>query len=261
MQELKVHKTFKNMKSKILLTASSLFLLQSCMLYDIFQQAPTTEEPFFKEEGNINISPSELTSGPPALLIEGGVANDKLYAGMANDIKIYVEGGSTEHLQISASPGRLDTLDKSQGKFSFFEKNSGFITEIVAKDPISGQLVAKVFDIVTVPAPSAYIWKYKSIFKGQLNFTATQFKEQTAVILQHDYAQIPIRCAASSYTIVRIDATGKRQTCDNTNASGMFDEASKKLIAEAQKGDIYIFKSIKSDCSPNPIKDIVYTIE
>lgn len=248
------------MKRKVLLAVSSVFLLQSCMVYDLLQ-SPFIEEPFIKEESSVNISPPELTSGPAPLLIEGGVSNNKLYAGMRNAINIYVEGGNTAHLEITASQGKLDTLDKAKGKYSLFEKNAGFVTEIVAKDPVSGRLVAKVFDIVTVPAPNAYVWKFKSPFKGQINFTADQFKELTGIILQHDNTQIPVLCSASAFTVIRIDKNNTRQSCENTNDAGMFEEASKKLIAEAQKGDIYIFKGIQSNCSTAPTKDIVYIIE
>lgn len=248
------------MKNKILLLISCLFLLQSCMIYDMLYPS-AYEEPFLKEEGNVNIAPVEENTGSLPLLITGGIINDKLYAGLPNDITIHVEGGSTEHLEVFANSGRLDTVDKKQGKYTFTEKVPGFVAEIVAKDPVSGKLVAGLFDVVTIPAPDAYIWKYKTPFKGQINFTAEQFKQQNAVVLQHDNINVPVRCVASSYTIIRIDGTGNRKSCENATKTGTFSDEGKKLIAEATKGDVYIFKSIKSDCSPMPVKDIVYVIE
>lgn len=195
------------------------------------------------------------------LAIIGGDQNNILYSGLPNQIKIYIEGSSTRHLEVTANGNSLEALDVDNGIYTFFDKHGGIAVEIVAKDVETGEFVAKVFDLVNVPAPDAYVWKYRSIFRNQMKFNAEQFKLQNAVILQHDNIKVPALCGAISYTIVRIDGNGKRYAHENVNKRGEFDTETRKLVDAAKKDDIYIFKAIKANCTAEKIKDIVYVIE
>lgn len=250
------------MKSRILFAVALglLFVQISCMSNKSMMDAYETEPAF--EEATAELKSESNYSGDrkPPLSIEAGISKEVLYANMPNPIKIVVEGGSTEHLVVTSNGGRIVVSDAKKGLYSFSDIRAGFVAEIIVKDTITGAKMVENFDLVEIPAPNAYVWKYRKMFKGQLIFNAETFKQQNAVILQHDQP-IPARCAASSFTLVRIDSDGNRSSCVNYNKTGMFDEEAKKIIAAAKKGDLYIIKDISAVCSNLKVKNIVYEIQ
>ena len=199
--------------------------------------------------------------GNPPVFILGGIQNDKMYSNFYNPLQIIVEGQSAEHLIVSARGGRLDTIDKKKGLFQFYDNHSGSLIEIVVEDTVSGVLLGKSFDVVPLPAPSAHVWKSMTPFRNKFSFNAKEFKLQNALVLIHENVSIPLLCGASAYLILRIDSKGRRFAHLNVDKAGVFDSESKKIINAAEKGDIFIFKDIKSDCSPSQVKSIVYFIE
>jgi hypothetical protein len=128
-------------------------------------------------------TPTEIKTHPP-VYIEGGSRKKIFYVGMPSTIKIYAEGGSTAHLDVSVSGGRLTPIDVTKGLYSYTERVSGLAIEVVARDTANGILVTEVFDIVQIPAPAAYVWTYRKILKGgYAEFTAEEFQVQNAVVL------------------------------------------------------------------------------
>ena len=63
------------------------------------------------------------------LAIEGGVQNELLFAGLPNQIKIYIEGSTTRHLKVTANGAILEALDVDKGIYSFFD-NHVYIREL-----------------------------------------------------------------------------------------------------------------------------------
>lgn len=249
------------MNAKILFAVSGFFLLLiGCAIPHQMHEEEAVEEPFYVEEEPFYENNMEEQKAQP-VVIQGGRANKELYAGLPNSIKIHVEGESTEHLHVFSSNGRLTPADVSKGMYNFYEQRPGFVVEIVAKDTFSGKTITKVFDVVAIPAPEAYIWKYRTAVKiHNLVFNAKDFSTQNAVVLHHRQ-QVPALCLAESFTLVRIDGEGKRTVHHNKDKNGLFDETAKKIISAAQKGDIYLVQDIKTSCSPFPVKNIVYTIK
>ncbi len=211
-------------------------------------------------EMSVNDSLSKSKASPPVYIL-GGIQHDKMYSNFYNPLRIFVEGESAEHLVVSARGGRLDTIDKKKGLFQFYDNHSGSLIEIVVEDTISGLLLGKSFEVVPLPAPSAHVWKNMTPFRNKSSFNAKEFKLQNALVLIHDVISVPLLCGASSYLLIRIDSKGRRFAHLNVDKAGVFDTESKKIINAAEKDDIFIFKDIKSDCTPSQVKSIVYIIE
>lgn len=197
----------------------------------------------------------------PAVFIDGGVHRKIFYVGLPNAIRVYVEGGNAEHLEVSVSGGDLRVIDAKKGKYSYKEKVKGIAVEVIAKDTTSGILLSEIFEVVDVPAPEAYVWTYRKMLKGQSSeFTVENFKAQNAIILQHT-EPIPIRCNPSSYTVTHIDKNGKRASHENKTPDGLFDETTLAIISTVEKGDVFIVENIKTNCTPLPIKNLVYILK
>jgi hypothetical protein len=249
------------MKSRfLLLFCVVIFLCTSCGTTKNAKKNNSKETTTTTTTTTTETKPIE-TNTHPAVYIDGGSKNKILYAGMPNTIKVHAEGGSTAHLEVSVSGGKLVAGDLTKGLYSYTEKIHGLAVEVIAKDTASGTLVTGIFDVVQIPAPDAYVWTYRKVLKGNYaEFTAEEFKAQNAIILQHS-ERIPVRCNASSYTIIHINAAGKRMVHENTGKNGLFDETALAMISNTQKGDIFVFEKIKTNCSPFPVKNIVYVIK
>jgi hypothetical protein len=245
------------MRSEILLLfCGVIFLCASCGTAKKMQKNSSKET---TTTTTTEAEPTEINTHPP-VYIEGGFKKKIFYVGMPNTIKVYAEGGSTAHLEVSVSGGRLTPADVTKGLYSYTERVHGLAVEVVAKDTARGIMVTEVFDVVQIPAPDAYVWTYRKTLKGNYReFTAESFKEQNGVILQHR-EQVPVRCNATSYTIIHINAAGKRTVHNNEHKDGLFDKTALTIVSNAQKGDVFIFENIKTACSPFPIKNIVYTM-
>lgn len=239
----------------LLLFCSVVFLCTSC------GTAKNAQKKNSKETTTTTETKPAETKTHPAVYIDVGTRKKTFYVGLPNTIKIYAEGGSTAHLDVSVSGGQLRPADVTKGLYSYTEKIHGLAVEVIAKDTASGVITTGVFDVVQIPAPDAYVWTYRKILKGNyLEFTAEEFKTQNAVVLQHS-ERIPVRCNAESYTIIQISAAGKRTVHENTGKNGLFDETALAMISTTQKGDVFVFENIKTSCSPFPIKNIAYVIK
>lgn len=199
-------------------------------------------------------------TGTTPIYIEG-MKNKQLYANMPNAITIYVQGGTAAHLRVTANGGTIKVVDAAKGKYTFFEPRAGFIAEVLVEDTLTGKRLAQTFDVVNIPAPTAYIWKARTpTLTITDKLSAEQLRQQNAVVLVHD-RPIPALCAARSYTLIRIAANGKREEVAINSNRGTFSEQGQKMIEAAASGDVYIVRNIKTACTPEPIKDIVYYVD
>jgi hypothetical protein len=244
----------------LLLFCGVIFLCASCGTTKKAQKNNSKETTTVTTTTTTEPKPTEVKTHPP-VYINGGSKKKVFYAGLPNTIKVYAEGGSTAHLDVSVSGGKLTPADVTKGLYSYMERAHGLAIEVAAIDTARGIVVTEVFDVVQVPAPDAYVWTYKKILKGNYaEFTAEEFQAQNAVILQHS-ERVPARCNAISYTIIHINAAGKRMVHENKSKDGLFDETGLAMVSTTQKGDVFIFENIKTTCSPLPIKNIVYIIK
>ncbi len=198
----------------------------------------------------------------PPVSIDGGIQMNYLYAGMPNDITINVQGGSSAHLVVEATNGTLRPADVTKGRYSFYYKYPGIVVEIYAKDTINNVTVAEAYEVVPMPAPSAFVWTARTPLPKEdpMDMDAITFRAQNSVILRHNF-RVPVRCAPNSFQITRITSKGQRSTHLNEDGLGKFDEQAMAMVQAAQSGDIYVIENIKSPCSPKLIKNIVYTIK
>lgn len=198
----------------------------------------------------------------PPVSIDGGVRMKYLYAGMPNDIKVNVQGGSSAHLLVGSTNGTISPADVSKGTYSFFYKYPGMVVEIFAKDTINNITVAQSYEVVAMPAPNAFVWTYRKPLprRNNMEMDAITFRAQNAVILSHNY-RVPVRCATTSFKMTHINSKGQRTSHLNEDTVGKFDEKTMAMVQAAQSGDIYVIENIKSPCSPETIKNIVYSIK
>lgn len=236
-------------------------LVSSCSLPSMTTEETTRETKENYQPTKEQYYEQVVGDGGNPLLVYDGKINRKIYIGLSNPIHILAEGGDASHLKVFTNGGRLDTVDKAKGIYNIKESQYGFAVEVTAKNTKTGKVANQFFDVVHVPAPTAIIGKYKfSHTKTPLTFTPELLKEQNAVVLYHADA-VPVRCAATSYTMTRIAVDGKREVVENNNRAGMFVDDTKKIIGKAQKGDLYIITNIKTACSPEKVKNIIYEIE
>lgn len=198
----------------------------------------------------------------PPVSIDGGIQMNYLYAGMPNDIRVNVQGGSSAHLVVEATNGTLSPADVTKGSYSYFYKHPGIVVEIYAKDTTNNVTVSEVYEVIPFPAPNAYVWTYRKPMptKGIMDMDAITFRAQNAVVLSHNY-RVPARCAPTSFKITRITSKGTRTSHVNEDNVGKFDAEALAMVQAAQSGDIYVIEDIKTPCTPESIKNIVYTLK
>lgn len=256
---------FKGVGVKFLKT-----IFYTAMLLMLFTQISCGVSKIFSEEPpELRLSNEEKTAmigdkRKQPIFIGKPVPDNVMYAGFTNEIKVYMEGGSTDHLHVYSASGPLKEVDKNKGIYSFYERTPGFLTEIIAEDTILGTLVSAQFKVIDIPIPTAYVWKYRTPLNLEkaADFTAKDFMEQNGITLYHNsYWNVPSRCEPTSYTILRISKKGERTTYDNKDKRGLFDEAAIKIINQAEAGDVYIFKDIQTNCTKLPANDIVYLMK
>lgn len=214
-----------------------------------------------------NTDASETIKNPipvshPPVSIDGGIHLKKIYANMPHDITINVEGGSSAHLVIGTTNGKLTAVDASKGKYSFFCKYPGIVVEIYATDTINAITVAESYEIVPMPAPNAFIWTYRKpiSYNSAMEMDAATFRAQNAVILYHSY-KVPVYCEANSFKITRIAINGEKNSHLNKDPSGKFEPQAMAIVQAAEVGDIYVVENIESLCTPEIIRSIIYTIK
>ena len=198
----------------------------------------------------------------PPVSIDGGIQMKYLYAGMPNDIKVNVEGGSSAHLIVATTNGTLTPADESKGRYSFSYKFPGMIVEIYAKDTVNKVTVAQTYEVIPLPAPDAYVWTYRKPLATKMPFEldAITFRAQNAVVLTHSY-RVPARCAPISFKITRITSKGERTSHLNEDSMGKFEEKALEMVKAGQTGDIYVIEDIKTRCTTEAIKNIVYILK
>lgn len=240
------------------------FMLLLVTALGIFSCTPKVVE---KIEAKPSVEGSEIIEATiklshPPVSIDGGIQMNYLYAGMPNEIKVNVQGGSSAHLVVEATNGTLSPADVSKGLYTFFYKYPGMVVEIYAKDTVNNITVAEAYEVVPLPAPEAYVWTYRKPMpnKKVQEMDAITFRAQNAVVLDHSYS-VPARCAPTSFKITHITSGGTKNSHVNEDSIGKFDETALAMVQAAKSGDIYIIEDIKTRCSPAPIKNIVYVLK
>ncbi|MFK7796492.1 MAG: hypothetical protein AB8E82_03490 [Aureispira sp.] len=244
----------QNLKFMLLLMATMGIFSCTPKVAEKMEAKPTVDNTVVAEE------PVEVLH--PPVSIDGGIQMNYLYAGMPNEIKVNVQGGSSAHLVVETTNGTLAPADVSKGLYTFFYKYSGMVVEIYAKDTVNNITVAESYEVVPFPAPDAYVWTYRKPMpnKKAQEMDAITFRVQNAIVLDHSY-RVPARCAPTSFKITHITSGGTKSSHLNEDSIGKFDETALAMVQAAKSGDIYIIEDIKTRCSPAPIKNIVYVLK
>lgn len=217
-------------------------------------QKITTTDTTAKEEQALT------TSEAPLLIEKVGGENKILYAKLDNRIKIYTATGSTKHLKVTAMGAEVQVIDDSKGIYRINSRRTGTSIDISATDTLTGKKIGKVFRLIELPPPTAELGVYKGAVKKNIKHTALSFRSQNAIVLAYA-TLLPIRCEASSFDVMQIKENGERKTMTNENFTGVFTDQVQEFTATAKAGDIWIFKSIKTSCTSEPIQDLVFILE
>ena len=206
--------------------------------------------------------PTAAKEDPPLYIEYMQPGKTKLYASMPHRIKVHTISGSTGHLKVEVvGSGKVLAIDTAQGIYSIQNALKGTAMEVVATDTASGKKAFVTYLIADAPAPKAYLGVYKGGNRGPIrDIDAYTFRAQNAILLTYDGA-MPMRCNATQFEVIRVDGGGKRTTVTNKTGTGKFSDKEQQFTALAKSGDIFIFKSIQTDCSNEYIQDLVYILK
>ncbi len=233
-------------KSIILFSFAIFLLMASCKTTTIStkKEILTTEKKAPKADPPFYISKSQK--------------NNFIYVGIPNLIKVHTLSGNTKHLVFSLSNGKLEPVDVTKGLYNYMTNRIGLVSEIVVKDTVSGKIASVIYDVLEPPVPTVALGVYPRLGKNKI--TSETIKLQNGLVAEQQ-ANLSMRCGIISYKMIKINKNGKRKEVLNENAKGRFNDEIFALINNAQKGDIYIFTAIKSNCTSREIPDIVYLLK
>jgi len=160
-----------------------------------------------------------------------------LYVGVDNPLSISVAGVPSGQIQVS---GEGVTLTKtSNGKYSTKPRRTG-----TAKITISGGgLQPSTFNyrVKRIPDPVVKVGRKNG---GVVN--AAEFKAQRGIIPHLEGFDFEARCKIGSYEVARVPKNGDAQV--HKNNGGAYENSVKRMVQQAQRGDVFYFSSIKCKC-------------
>lgn len=209
----------------------------------------------------------EVSSGSKDFKYEVGrrsasVAADKMnvfYKGVKNPISVAAAGISSNDLNVKASSGLSlrKVSSRGNGKFDIEVTNPGISEGTITVS--GGGLSPTKFDfrVKRIPDPIAQLSGNKGgaiasgLFKAQ--------KGLAAILEGFDFEA---RCNIQSFRLVYV---AKRQDAViEANTGGTYSSGSRRLVAKARAGDVYIFDDIKARCpgdrAGRSLPNIVYNI-
>ncbi len=217
-------------------------------------QTITTTDTTAKEEQVLT------TSEAPLLIEKVGGGSKILYTKLDNRIKIYTATGSTKHLKVKAVGAQIQVIDDSKGIYKINSRKTGISIDVSATDTLTGKKIGKVFRLAELPPPTAKLGVYRGGVNRNIKHTALSFRSQNAILLAY-VTPLPIRCEANSFDVMQIKENGERKTMTNENFTGVFTDKVQEFTASAKAGEVWIFKSIKTSCTEEPIQDLVFILE
>ena len=214
------------------------------------------------EEKKVDDNVFELAS-PNSISIELPNQTDYLYQGIENIIKVHVPEGNTHDYEVIVNTGSIVKEDPENGLYYYYENQvKGVAVDIMIQHTFLNRKYAKIFQLVPIPAPSSYLWKYRvplPMNKDELNRTVDH-QQINALILDMNNSSILSLCSAISYQVEYIPKEGPRRQFINQIETGMFSDSLIKSIRESSNGDLYIFDQIQSNCSDAYIQPVVLRI-
>ncbi len=206
----------------------------------------------------------EVSSSSDHISIELADQISYLYNGIDNVIQIHCPEGTTDIYEVSVSNGSIVKEDTKNGLYYFYEDRiNNVVIDFQVTHKETGKSFSKAFQLRSIPAPKAYLWKYRVPLPIQRQnvFTSVDKKTINALILDIDNPNLPLRCNAISYHVDYISIDDTRKTFKNESKTGVFSEELLKTIQESKSGDLFIFDDISSNCSSSHIRPIFFRVK
>ena len=185
--------------------------------------------------------------------------------GLDNPIDIvYAQDKEISKENISVSFEHYKTKEKRE--LEIFEKNGQLyirpdsLGRVTIKVETKDGIKEKIVNTKTLTAVGK-LSRYRANHSGKLN--KGEFRVQMGIQAAIEGYDIDARCATLNYEVIRMSSEGiaKRRI----NQGSKFDSDSRKLISEAESGDLYIFRNILYKCPGDDfekrLSDMTFEIE
>jgi GldM C-terminal domain len=168
------------------------------------------------------------------------VTADKMnvfYIGVDNPLSVSVAGVSSKSVNVIIENGTRDSV--GLGKYIVHVTRPG-----ECKVTVQGESLSTTFYFRNKRIPDP-IPKLGALY-GSESMDSEKFKAQMGVACVLENFDFDAKCNTVGYELTRVSASGTRTTV--SNAGARYSSESEALIAQAQKGDLYLFHLIKCIC-------------
>lgn len=165
-----------------------------------------------------------------------------MYMGVENPISVVAAGIPSGQMKVVADGVTL--ASKGNGKFMAMPERPGKATVTVS----GGGLKPTSFEyrVKRIPDPVMVMSKHKG---GRI--PVAEFKAQTGIYPMLEGFDFNAKCDVQGFNVVRVR---KGDAAEAPNRTGKFGSEARRLIDDAQRGDIFYFEKIRVKC-PGDSKD------
>ncbi len=168
------------------------------------------------------------------------VSADKMnvfYVGVDNPVTISAAGIPSAEMNVSANGVKLSRINNSQ--FIAKPTKTGKASITVS----GGGLAPTVFEyrVKMIPTPIPLLGAHKS---GRMS--PNEFKAYDKIKAIHENFDFDARCNVTSFEITRVPK--KKDPQLHENSGGNFDQRTKRIVKQANFGDVYYFEDIRAKC-------------
>lgn len=168
------------------------------------------------------------------------VSADKMnvfYVGVKNPVTISAAGIPSTEMQVRAEGVQLEKVNNSQ--FVAVPTRPGKAIITVS----GGGLNPTSFEyrVKKIPTPIPMMGRYKS---GRIK--PNEFKVYDQIKAIHEHFDFDAKCNVTGFEITRVQKKGDPQIYENRG--GKFEERTKRIMRQADFGDVYYFENIRAKC-------------
>ena len=179
----------------------------------------------------------------PASMAKGDLV-EALYIGIDNPVSLYLPISEWDSLDLQMSNGSIEHAGDNHYLIRVNEPGQATLSVRYH----GRQLGQFPFRARRVPDPVPVL-AGASVRKNTV-LTAAEFHELRGLGMWLDNFDFDARCSTAQYTLIRIDSAGQRSSVHNLGPR--FEEPARKLVAQAQAGDIYLFTDLEANCAGEP---------
>lgn len=160
-----------------------------------------------------------------------------LYVGVKNPVTISAAGIPSTEMQVNAEGIQLEKINNNQ--FIARPARPGKAVITVS----GGGLKPTSFEyrVKRIPTPLPVLGAHKS---GRMK--PNEFKVYDQVKAIHEHFDFDARCSITSFEITRVPK--KKDPQVNENRGGKFDARTRRIVGQADFGDVYYFEKIRAKC-------------